>query len=141
MTGLGEDLEFLAFDPPCLGIPSGASVSGRARRPDGRFVEIFLDVRLGRVVQAGFLTDIEFEGMLCGSFWCEAATGADLRAVRALAVEDILARFPENLPRPSLTARACVEAGREAVQAAVRAKPGNPQGAAGTAGGRTIRAR
>jgi len=113
-----EELTLLAFDPPHIGIPSGAAYSARAHGPDGRFVEIFLDVREGVVVQAGFLTDIPFEGVLCASFWCETATGADLETARALSPRNILARFHPDFPAPVEAAELCARSGREAVEAA-----------------------
>lgn len=122
MRAQSEELTFLAFDPPHMGIPSGAAYSARAHGPDGRFVEIFLDVRDGIVAQAGFLTDIPFVGVLCASFWCETAAGADLKTARALSPRNILARFPPDFPAPVGAAELCVKSGREAVKAAEEQK-------------------
>ena len=122
MSAPDEDLTLLAFDPPHLGIPAGAAFSARAHGPDGRFVEIFLDVRDGVVTQAGFLTDIPFVGVLCASFWCETAMGADLKTVRALSPQDILARFPPGFPTPEGIAELCVKSGREAAKTAKELK-------------------
>jgi len=107
-----EDLDFRAFDPPFLGIPDEARFSGKAFCARGRFVEMFLDMEGATVRNAGFLTDIPHEGMLCASFWCEAVVGMDTHAVRAMTEADILANFPPGFPPPRETARLCLEAGR-----------------------------
>ncbi|MBI4804520.1 MAG: hypothetical protein HY795_04725 [Desulfovibrio sp.] len=117
-----EELTLLAFDPPHMGIPQGAAYSAKVYGPDGRFVEFFLDVQEGIVSQAGFLTDIPFVGVLCASFWCQSALGADLKTVRALSPRNILARFPSGFPAPVATAELCVKTGREAVKAAEEQK-------------------
>ncbi|MFZ5427373.1 MAG: hypothetical protein ACOZEN_10375 [Thermodesulfobacteriota bacterium] len=112
-----EDLRFRAFDPPHLGIPAGARFSGKASGGEGRFVELFLHVERGTVLDAGFLTDIPGgEGVLCASFWCEAATGADIEKARSLTEADLLACFPPGFPPPLEAARLCVEAGRMALE-------------------------
>ncbi|MFP5222095.1 MAG: hypothetical protein ACLGSA_07380 [Acidobacteriota bacterium] len=107
-----EDLDFRAFDPPFLGIPDEARFSGKAFCAQGRFVEVFLDMEEATVRNAGFLTDIPHEGMLCASFWCEAVIGMDTNTIRAMTVDDLLKRFPSGFPPPRETARLCLEAGR-----------------------------
>jgi hypothetical protein len=71
------DLE-AAFDPPFLGIPAGPTVSARAVDHLGGFVEIFLSVAGGRVVDAGFLTSLPGPGLVAASAWCAAVAGKPL---------------------------------------------------------------
>ncbi len=115
---LAYDLEVRAFDAPHLGIPAGARHSGRAEGPAGRFVEIFLDVSGGVIREAGFLTNVPGEGLLCASFWCEAAQGALVTDALAVSEEDILACFPSDHPPPAAAARLAARAGRKAALAA-----------------------
>lgn len=115
MSALGEELELLAFEAPYMGIPAGFVVSARALTPEGRFVEMFIDIKDSRVVQAGFLTDIPVEGVLCASIWCGFASGASLGAARSISPRDILAEFPPGYPPPTAIAKVCIRAAVTAI--------------------------
>lgn len=65
-----EDLELRAFDPPHLGMPGWACQAGRWE-DCGRFVEIFVAVRDGRIIDVGFLTNIPGDGLVCASAYCD----------------------------------------------------------------------
>jgi hypothetical protein len=127
MSVLGEELKLMAFEAPHMGIPDGipdgSAFSAREMDQDGRFVEVFLDVRGGKVVRAGFLTDIAVEGVLCASLWCGAASGACVEAAVAVSAHDLLVRFPAGYPPPLAAARACVRAGRAALAKAGQDSP------------------
>jgi len=116
---LSPEFQERLFDPPCLGIPRRASLSGRAQAPGG-FVAVFLAVADGRVLEAGFLTDRPLPAMLCASLWCEHVQGLSLETAAAL---DVLALEPglAGLPGAVELALACREAGRAALAAAPRA--------------------
>lgn len=115
MSALGEDLEYLAFEAPYLGMPPGYVASARETDRDGRFVEIFLNVRGDTVTQAGFLTDIPVVGVLCASIWCGLATGASVHTARAITSHDILSKFPRDYPPPMAAAEVCIRAGLAAI--------------------------
>ena len=89
-----EELELLAFDPPHLGMPGRPSGCGRSE--DGeRFVEIFVSVENGLIVDAGFLTNIPGDGLICASLCCDAALGRTAEDAAALGEAECLARLPE----------------------------------------------
>ena len=90
-----EEFEVLAFDPPHLGMPGRPSSCGR-NEDDGRFVEIFLTVEDGRVIDVGFLTNIPGDGLVCASLCCDAALGRTPQDAAALDTEACLARLPES---------------------------------------------
>ena len=126
---LAYALEVRAFDAPFLGIPAEARHSGRAEGPGGEFVEIFLDVRDGTVREAGFLTNVPGDGLLCASFWCEAAQGSRVQDALGLEAEHVLACFPPDHPPPAASARLAARAGRRAAleargRGAARDEPG-----------------
>lgn len=90
-----EELELLAFDPPHLGMPGRPSSCGR--NEDGeRFVEIFVSVENGLIVDAGFLTNVPGDGLVCASLCCDAALGRTTLDAAALDTEACLARLPES---------------------------------------------
>jgi NifU-like protein involved in Fe-S cluster formation len=93
-----EEFEALAFDPPHLGMPGRPSSCGR-NEEDGRFVEIFLAVEDGRVIDAGFLTNIPGDGLVCASLCCDAALGRTIQDAAALGEEECLAGVPEAASR------------------------------------------
>ena len=116
-----EELELLAFDPPHLGMPGRPS--GCGRNEDGeRFVEIFVSVENGLIVDAGFLTNIPGDGLACASMCCEAAVGLTLPEADDLREEECLARLPdsarERISRTGLVGL-CGQAMRQAVAEAV----------------------
>jgi hypothetical protein len=63
---------------------------------EGRFVEIFLTVEDGRVIDTGFLTNIPGDGLVCASLCCDAALGRTTQDAAALDEESFLARLPDN---------------------------------------------
>jgi hypothetical protein len=115
-----EECEALAFDPPHLGMPGRPSSCGRTEE-DGRFVEIFLAVEDGRVIDAGFLTNIPGDGLVCASLCCEAALGRTTQYAAALGEEECLAGLPEathrELSKTGICAF-CLRAMRQAVEQA-----------------------
>lgn len=102
------------FDPPHLGIPLVSTSSGRFRDRDGRYVEVFLNVRDNVAVQTGFLTNWSPWVMALASYWCDQAKGRNLKIVAALSVEDC---FPVRLVKRAAPGEvmACLLAGRLAV--------------------------
>ena len=90
-----EEFEVLAFDPPHLGMPGRPSSCGR-NEDEGRFVEIFLAVEDGRVIDTGFLTNVPGDGLVCASLCCDAALGRTTQDAAALDEESFLARLPDN---------------------------------------------
>lgn len=91
-----EDFEALVFDPPHLGMPGRPSSCGRCENDEG-FVEIFVTVENGRIIDAGFLTDIPGDGLACASMCCEAAVGLTLPETAALGEESCLDKLPETV--------------------------------------------
>ncbi|GAB6113587.1 hypothetical protein [Desulfomicrobium salsuginis] len=115
-----EEFEVLAFDPPHLGMPGRPSSCGR-NEDDGRFVEIFLTVEDGRVIDAGFLTNIPGDGLVCASLCCDAALGRTIQDAAALDEEACLARLPDNCRRRVSAAGLpdfCLQAMRRAIRPA-----------------------
>jgi NifU-like protein involved in Fe-S cluster formation len=112
-----EDFEALVFDPPHLGMPGRPSSSGRRENGEG-FVEIFVTVENGRIIDAGFLTDIPGDGLACASMYCEAAVGLKLSEADDLREEECLAKLPdaarERIFRTGLVGL-CGQAMRQAV--------------------------
>ena len=98
MSMTEEEYQALAFDPPHLGMPGRPSSCGR-NEDDGRFVEIFLAVEDGRVIDAGFLTNIPGDGLVCASLCCDAALGRTAQDAAALGEEECLAGLPETTRR------------------------------------------
>ena len=88
-----EELELRAFDPPHLGMPGWACQAGR-REDEGRFVEIFVAAREGRIIDAGFLTNIPGHGLVCASVYCDQVLDKTVEEALALRDQDILALFP-----------------------------------------------
>lgn len=88
-----EDLELRAFDPPHLGMPGWPCQAGR-REECGRFVEIFVAVRDGRIIDVGFLTNIPGDGLVCASAYCDEVLQKTVEEAQALKAQDILALFP-----------------------------------------------
>lgn len=115
-----EDVDFLAFDPPYLGIPDGPCLSGRWE-DNAHFVEIFLRVENDRIADAGFLTSVEGEGVALSSLCCSLLRGRDVQEIGPLQASVLLAPLPEDLRRASTIRRladACVIAGQHALDAA-----------------------
>lgn len=135
MSALSDKLAFLAFEAPHLGIPPKAGYSARRTGPNGGFVEVFLDVRDGRVAEVGFLTDMAMEGMLCASLWCESVTGASLETAWAVSARQLAGHFPLGYPPPLAVARTCVRAGRAALVKAGALGDARQAGAFAPAGG------
>lgn len=107
-----DDLDFLAFDPPHLGLPASPSHCGRAGTRS-RFVEIFLCIQEEKIVDAGFLTSIPGHGMVCASLCCQALVGKETDVVRQSTGADILGFFPDNLssdPELREIAALCIQA-------------------------------
>jgi hypothetical protein len=114
-----EDIELRAFDPPHLGMPGWACQAGRWE-DEGRFVEIFVAVREGRIIDAGFLTNIPGAGLVCASVYCDQVLHKTVEEARSLCTQDILALFPPPL-REDVALRdilgCCVEAGVKSITA------------------------
>ncbi|MGE4442550.1 MAG: hypothetical protein AB7D27_13840 [Desulfomicrobium sp.] len=114
-----EELELRAFDPPHLGMPGWPCQAGRWEE-DGRFVEIFVAAREGRIIDVGFLTNIPGDGLLCASVYCDEVLHKTVEEARALRTQDILALFPPSM-REDAALRdilgCCVAAGIESVAA------------------------
>jgi hypothetical protein len=114
-----EDLELRAFDPPHLGMPGWACQAGRWE-DDGRFMEIFVAVREGRIIDTGFLTNIPGDGLVCASVYCDQVLQKTLVEARALCVQDILALFPSPMKDDSALQdilKICVDAGAKSITA------------------------
>lgn len=114
-----EDLELRAFDPPHLGMPGWPCQAGR-REDCGRFVEIFVAVRDGRIIDVGFLTNIPGDGLVCASAYCDAVLQKSVEEAKALQEQDILALFPSP-KREDATLQdilgICVDAGVRSITA------------------------
>jgi|JTFP01.1.fsa_nt_gb hypothetical protein len=114
-----EELELRAFDPPHLGMPGWPCQAGRWEE-DGRFVEIFVAVREGRIIDAGFLTNIPGDGLVCASVYCDEVLEKNVEEASALCVQDILALFPSSRKDDSALRdilRICVDAGGKSITA------------------------
>jgi len=116
-----NDLE-TAFDPPFLGLPADYSVSARAVDHLGGFVEIFLTVMAGRIVDVGFLTSLPGPGLAAASAWCAAVAGKPL--------SEAACAMPHHLPPApagDLARRAASLAARAGIIALRRAaRPSDP---------------
>jgi hypothetical protein len=113
------DLELRAFDPPHLGMPGWACQAGRWEDED-RFVEIFVAVREGRVVDTGFLTNIPGNGLVCASVYCDEVLQKTVQEVQAIRAQDILALFPPQMQGHAELEeilRICVHAGQKSIRA------------------------
>lgn len=114
-----EDLELRAFDPPHLGMPGWPCQAGR-REDCGRFVEIFVAVRDGRIIDVGFLTNIPGDGLVCASAYCDAVLQKTVEEAKALQEQDILALFPSPKREDSALQDIlgiCVDAGVRSITA------------------------
>lgn len=115
-----EEFETLVFDPPHLGMPGRPSSCGRCENGEG-FVEIFVTVENGRIIDAGFLTDIPGDGLACASMCCEAAVGLALSEAAALREETCLDQLPtaarERMSRAGI-AGLCLRAMEQALTGA-----------------------
>ncbi|UTF51418.1 iron-sulfur cluster assembly scaffold protein [Desulfomicrobium sp. ZS1] len=114
-----EELELRAFDPPHLGMPGWSCQAGRWEE-DGRFMEIFVAEREGRIIDVGFLTNIPGDGLVCASVYCDEVLEKTVEEARALCMQDILALFPS--PRKDDSAlhdilKICVDAGVKSISA------------------------
>lgn len=112
-----EDLELRAFDPPHLGMPGWACQAGRWEDED-RFVEIFVVVRDGLIIDAGFLTNIPGSGLVCASIYCDEVLHKTVEAVQSIREQDILALFPPQMQGNSELEeilRSCVNAGQKSI--------------------------
>lgn len=112
----GLDLWEMAFDPPHLGIPANPTASARVVDHQGAFVEIFVSVAQGRIVDAGFLTSLPGPGMAAASLWCAAVTGKSLSEA-----VNIPPKPPPGLPAGHGLRRAARLAARAGNAALVRA--------------------
>jgi len=114
-----EELELRAFDPPHLGMPGWPSQAGRWEE-DGRFVEIFVAVREGSIIDVGYLTNIPGDGLVCASVYCDEVLDKSMEEAGALCVQDILALFPSSKQQdPALRdiLGCCVDAGVKSITA------------------------
>jgi NifU-like protein involved in Fe-S cluster formation len=114
-----EDLELRAFDPPHLGMPGWACQAGRWE-DCGRFVEIFVAVRDGRIIDVGFLTNIPGDGLVCASAYCDEVLQKTVEEAQALREQDILALFPSPKREDAALQdilRICVDAGVRSITA------------------------
>lgn len=114
-----EDIELRAFDPPHLGMPGWPCQAGRWE-DEGRFVEIFVAVREGRIIDTGFLTNIQGPGLVCASVYCDQVLHKTVDEARSLCAQDILALFPSPM-REDAAVRdilgCCVDAGLKSITA------------------------
>jgi NifU-like protein involved in Fe-S cluster formation len=114
-----EELELRAFDPPHLGMPGWACQAGRWEN-EGRFVEIFVAVREGRIIDTGFLTNIPGDGLVCASVYCDEVLHKTVEEARALCTQDILALFPSPMQEDAALRDilgCCVDAGAKSITA------------------------
>lgn len=115
-----EDFEALVFDPPHLGMPGRPSSCGRCENVEG-FVEIFVTVEDGRIIDTGFLTNIPGDGLACASMCCEASVGLTLPEASALGEEACLDKLPstarERMSRAGI-AELCLRAMEQALTGA-----------------------
>jgi len=108
-----------AFDPPHLGMPGWACQAGRWE-DEGRFVEIFVAVHEGRIIDTGFLTNIPGTGLVCASVYCDEVLHKTVEEARSLGVQDILALFPSPMKDDSALQdilKICVDAGAKSITA------------------------
>lgn len=114
-----EDIELRAFDPPHLGMPGWPCQAGRWE-DEGRFVEIFVAVREGRIIDTGFLTNIQGPGLVCASVYCDQVLHKTVDEARSLCAQDILTLFPSPM-REDAAVRdilgCCVDAGLKSITA------------------------
>jgi hypothetical protein len=114
-----EELELRAFDPPHLGMPGWPCQAGRWEE-EGRFVEIFVAVREGRIIDVGFLTNIPGDGLVCASAYCDEVLQKTVEEAGALCAQDILALFPSPMKDDSALhdiLKICVDAGAKSITA------------------------
>jgi hypothetical protein len=114
-----EELELRAFDPPHLGMPGWPCQAGRWEE-EGRFVEIFVAAREGRIIDVGFLTNIPGDGLVCAAVYCDAVLQKTVEEALALCVQDILALFPSPMKDDSALhdiLKICVDAGAKSITA------------------------
>lgn len=114
-----EELELRAFDPPHLGMPGWPCQAGRGEDCD-RFVEIFVAVRDGRIIDVGFLTNIPGDGLVCASAYCDEVLQKTVEEAQALQEQDILALFPSPKREDAALQdilRICVDAGVRSITA------------------------
>ena len=114
-----EELELRAFDPPHLGMPGWPCQAGRWEE-EGRFVEIFVAVREGRIIDVGFLTNIPGDGLVCASAYCDEVLQKTVEEASALCAQDILALFPSSMKDDSALQdilKICVDAGAKSITA------------------------
>ncbi len=126
MSMTPEDLDFITFDPPHLGMPAGPCQCGRWEREGEGFVEIFVRVEDERIADVGFLTSIHGEGILCAALCCQVLLEKPLDQALSLRESDILDRVPQAARNESLRkiAARCADAGRQAVErTGVTARP------------------
>ena len=112
-----EEIELLAFDPPHLGMPGWACQAGRSET-DGRFVEVFVAVREGRIIDAGFLTNIPGNGLVCASVYCDQVLEKAVEEARMLEALDLLALFPKPMQGDAELEdilEICVQAGKKSL--------------------------
>jgi NifU-like protein involved in Fe-S cluster formation len=114
-----DDIELRAFDPPHLGMPGWSCQAGRWES-DGRFVEIFVAVREGRIIDTGFLTNIPGNGLVCASVYCDEVLHKTVEEARALCAQDIHALFPAPMRDDAALQDIigiCVDAGLKSITA------------------------
>lgn len=112
-----EDIELRSFDPPHLGMPGWACQVGRWE-DDSRFVEIFVAVREGRIIDTGFLTNIPGDGLVCASVYCDEVLQKTVEEVQSIREQDILALFPPQMQGNTELEeilRICVNAGQKSI--------------------------
>lgn len=112
-----EDIELRSFDPPHLGMPGWACQVGRWE-DDSRFVEIFVAVREGRIIDTGFLTNIPGDGLVCASVYCDEVLQKTVEEVQSIREQDILALFPPQMQGNTeleKILRICVNAGQKSI--------------------------
>jgi hypothetical protein len=112
-----EELELRAFDPPHLGMPGWPCQAGRWEE-EGRFVEIFVAVRDGRIIDVGFLTNIPGDGLVCASAYCDEVLQKTVEEASSLCAQDILALFPSPMKDDSALQdilKICVDAGAKSI--------------------------
>jgi hypothetical protein len=87
---------------------------------DSRFVEIFVAVREGRIIDTGFLTNIPGTGLVCASVYCDEVLQKTVEEVLAIREQDILTLFPAPLRDDAAVQDIigiCVDAGLKSVTA------------------------
>ncbi len=96
-----------AQNPRNLGALDSCDAHARVTGPCGDTMEVWLQIRDGRIQQASFTTDGCASSLACGSMITQLATGRTVEAARGIQQEDVLGAlggFPEETQHCALLA-------------------------------------